>query len=89
MLGGPAGRVLEVGAGDVIAIPAGVAHRRLESSADFLVVGCYPPGQDWDLLRGEPGVREIAAPNIAAVTMPVTDPVTGGQSPLPDLWRSA
>jgi uncharacterized protein YjlB len=88
MLGGPAGRVFEVGAGDVIAIPAGVAHRRLESSDDFLVVGCYPPGQDWDLLRGEPGERETAKRNIAVVAMPVTDPVTGGRSPLPDLWRS-
>jgi uncharacterized protein YjlB len=87
MLGGPQGRVFDVAAGDVIAIPAGVVHRRLESSGDFLVVGCYPPGQDWDLLRGEPGDREVALRNIPGVPLPATDPVTGGSAPLPQLWR--
>jgi uncharacterized protein YjlB len=89
MLGGPEGRVFDVAAGDVIAIPAGVAHRRLDSSSDFLVVGCYPPGQDWDLLRGEPGERTLALRNIASVEMPASDPVTGGSGPLPKLWRDA
>ena len=87
MLGGPKGREFEVSAGDVIAIPAGVVHRRLDASSDFLVVGCYPPGQDWDLLRGDPGEREIALRNIAQVALPVTDPVTGAAAPLPQLWR--
>lgn len=87
MLGGPKGREFEVQPGDVIVIPAGVGHRRLSSSADFLVVGGYPPGQDWDLLRGEPGDRPKADANIAAVAMPVTDPVTGRPDPLADLWR--
>ena len=87
MLGGPEGRVFEVQAGDVIAIPAGVVHRRLESSGDFLVVGCYPPGQDWDLLRGEAGDREIALRNIPSVPLPATDPVTGDATPLTGLWR--
>lgn len=88
MLGGPEGRVFEVAAGDVVAIPAGVAHRRLESSNDFLVVGCYPPGQDWDLMRGEPGERVVAERNIPRVRLPSADPVTGGTAPLPELWRS-
>ncbi len=86
MLGGPEGRVFEVAAGDVVAIPAGVAHRRLQSSEDFLVVGCYPPGQDWDLLRGGPGDRALADRNIPRVPLPVTDPVTGSSAPLPQLW---
>ena len=83
MLGGPKGREFEVRAGDVIVIPAGVAHQRLSSSGDFLVVGCYPPGQDWDLLRGEPGDRPQADENIARVPLPKTDPV-GGE--LVGLW---
>lgn len=86
MLGGPAGRSFDVAPGDVIVIPAGVAHRRLSSSADFLVVGCYPPRQDWDLLRGEAGDRPQADENIAAVPLPTTDPVAGSDGPLVRLW---
>jgi uncharacterized protein YjlB len=88
MLGGPEGQEFQVRPGDVIVIPAGVAHKRQSSSGDFLVVGCYPLGQDWDLLRGEPGERPQAERNIAAVPLPETDPVGGGDGPLVDLWRS-
>lgn len=86
MMGGPMGREFEVTAGDVIVIPAGVAHRRLSSNADFLVVGAYPPGQDWDLLRGEAGERPQADENIARVPLPPADPVTGGANPLREHW---
>lgn len=85
--GGPHGRAFKVGAGDVVLIPAGVAHQRVASSSDFLVVGCYPPGQEnWDLLRGEPGERPQADVNIAKVTLPYTDPVTGDGAVL-QLWQ--
>lgn len=88
MLGGPQGREFEVAAGDVVVIPAGVAHRRLSSSGDFLVVGAYPPGQEnWDLLRGEPGDREKAEANLARVALPGTDPVEGDDGPLIGAWR--
>ena len=89
MLGGPKGREFAVGAGDVIVIPAGVGHRRLASSPDFLVVGAYPPGQNWDLLRGEPGERPQADRNIAQVPMPATDPVAGRGGPLVIEWTRA
>lgn len=85
MLGGPKGQEFGVRAGDVVVIPAGVAHKRLSSSGDFLVVGCYPPGQDWDLLRGEAGERPDADRNIAAVPLPQTDPV--GRA-LTERWRA-
>jgi len=87
MLGGPQGRAFAVVAGDVIVIPAGVAHQKLTASADFLVVGAYPPGQDWDLLRGEPGERPLADRNIASVPLPGTDPVTGATGVLKEMWR--
>lgn len=88
MLGGPEGQEFDVTAGDVIVIPAGVAHRRLSSTDGFLVVGCYPPGQDWDLLRGDPGDRPRADENIARVPLPQTDPVGGEAGPLLERWRS-
>lgn len=89
MLGGPKGREFDVSAGDVIVIPAGVVHRRLSSSPGFLVVGGYPPGQHWDLLRGESGERPMADRNIAAVPMPRTDPVAGPNGPLLEHWGTA
>jgi uncharacterized protein YjlB len=89
MLGGPAGREFDVAAGDVIVIPAGVVHRRLSSSPGFLVVGGYPPGQSWDLLRGESRERPQADRNIGAVPMPKTDPVSGAAGPLLYHWGAA
>jgi uncharacterized protein YjlB len=89
MLGGPEGREFEVAAGDVIVIPAGVAHRRLSSSDDFLVVGAYPQGQNWDLLEGKDGERPRADENIKAVPLPQTDPVGGAKGPLLERWASA
>src|SRR5437870_8580248 len=35
---------LDVQSGDVIVIPAGVAHQKLDASSDFAVVGAYPDG---------------------------------------------
>ena len=29
-------------------------HKRMESSLDFSVIGAYPGGRNWDLLRGLP-----------------------------------
>lgn len=86
-LGGPEGRAFEVTAGDVIVIPAGVVHKQLSKSPDFLVVGGYPPGQHPDQFRGEPGDRPRADHNIAAVSLPITDPVAGAGGPLLDHWK--
>lgn len=86
MLGGPEGREFDVEAGDVVVLPAGTVHRRLSASADFLVVGAYPPGQDWDLLKGEPGDRETALANIPNVPLPESDPVEGRGGALVRAW---
>ncbi|KQN69979.1 cupin domain-containing protein [Devosia sp. Leaf64] len=84
--GGPEGRVFEVVAGDVIVLPAGVGHKNLGSSADFLVVGAYPPGMSADLLKGEPGERPGADERIAQAALPKTDPVGGQAGPLLSKW---
>jgi uncharacterized protein YjlB len=85
--GGPSGPILEVQAGDVAVVPAGTAHKRIEASADFLVVGAYPAGhENYDLLRGEPAEEESATERIAKVPLPATDPLYGAGGPLFSHW---
>jgi len=85
-LGGENGLALEIQAGDVIIIPAGVAHKKLRSSPDFGVVGAYPGGQDWDMNYGKPGERPNADRNIERVALPKLDPIYGANGPLLEKW---
>jgi uncharacterized protein YjlB len=84
--GGEQGVRLEVKAGDVAVVPAGVAHKRLRSSGVFGVVGAYPVGQKWDMCYGREGERPGTDRVIAAVPIPGYDPVLGADGPLVQLW---
>jgi uncharacterized protein YjlB len=84
--GGESGPRLDVGPGDVVVIPAGVGHKNLGSSRDLLVVGAYPAGQTWDLLRGDPEELPSALENIARVPLPTKDPIYGRAGPLLTHW---
>ena len=86
--GGEKGRQFALKLGDVVVIPAGVGHKRMESSLDFSVVGAYPGGRNWDLLRGLPGERPRADRNIAAVPLPDNDPIAGPGGPLTQIWKA-
>ena len=88
-LGGKHGKNVEVHAGDVIVIPAGVAHQKIRASEDFAVVGAYPDGREWDLLRGQPGERPRADHNISALPLPDNDPIYGPEGPLRQIWKFA
>jgi uncharacterized protein YjlB len=88
-LGGEHGKNVELQAGDVIIIPAGVAHQNVGASNDFGVVGAYPGGREWDLLRGLPGERPRADDNIAALPIPDADPIYGADGPLRHIWKSS
>ena len=78
--------VNRVKAGDVIIIPAGVGHKKLDASSDFAVVGAYPEGRDWDVLKGEPGERPTADENIASLPIPKSDPLLGIKNGLTRIW---
>ena len=88
-IGGVHGKSVEVHAGDVIVIPAGVAHQKIDGSEDFAVVGAYPDGREWDLLRGLPGERPRADHNISALPLPDNDPIYGADGPLRQIWKFA
>lgn len=86
-LGGEKGQKVEVKAGDIIVIPAGVGHKNLGSSQDFGVVGAYPDGRSWDIMRGQPGERPKADERIAALPVPSFDPFLGKQGGLVGVWK--
>lgn len=85
-LGGESGAEFEVQTGDAIVIPAGVAHKNLGSTSDFLVVGAYPAGQDWDMMYGRAGERPQADQNIEDTPLPQADPIFGANGPLIEKW---
>ena len=83
--GGERGPIVEVNAGDVAVLPAGTGHKRIDASADFLVVGAYPPEGQYDLCTRSAD-REQALTTIAKTPRPSTDPVYGDGGPLIDVW---
>lgn len=86
-LGGEKGVKVKVEAGDILVIPAGVGHKNLGSSSDFGVVGAYPDGRSWDVMRGLPGDRPKADERIAALPVPDFDPFSGKDGGLIALWK--
>jgi uncharacterized protein YjlB len=81
-LGGEAGPVVDLMAGDVAVLPAGTGHRNLGSEGGLLVVGAYPNGSaPPDQLHGAPEEVERARHAIMATADPAMDPVTGGAFP--------
>jgi uncharacterized protein YjlB len=84
--GGEQGVRLDVQAGDVVVIPAGVAHKCLDAQQGFCAVGGYPQGQQWDMCTGKTGERPRADANIARVPRPQADPVYGPSGPLMTHW---
>ena len=85
--GGERGISAALRAGHAVIIPAGVAHKKLDATRDFAVVGAYPPGQHWDMNYGKRGERPKADENIARVPLPKTDPLFGKSGPLLDHWK--
>eukprot|EP01114_Cavostelium_apophysatum_P013738 TRINITY_DN3394_c0_g2_i1.p1 TRINITY_DN3394_c0_g2~~TRINITY_DN3394_c0_g2_i1.p1 ORF type:complete len:175 (+),score=21.36 TRINITY_DN3394_c0_g2_i1:170-694(+) len=53
---------LDVEPGDVIIIPAGVAHQKLSADSTFCMVGAYPSGsKQWDMNEGKSNEEKASA----------------------------
>lgn len=85
-LGGPNGPSHTLRAGDFVLLPAGVGHRNMDASRDYLIVGSYPKGQSPDLQRGDQARYEQAARSAQAVPLPASDPVFGLDGPAVRVW---
>jgi uncharacterized protein YjlB len=86
--GGDDGITVVAEAGDVLVLPAGLAHKNLWSSHDFRVVGAYPKGTSRDMNYGKEGERPGTDANIARVPLPGSDPVQGRSGALPEHWKA-
>ncbi|HTF03342.1 MAG TPA: cupin domain-containing protein [Bacteroidia bacterium] len=85
-IGGEEGPVIIFEAGDVLVIPAGVAHKKVHDSK-LRCIGAYPEGRSFDMQRGEAGERPAADNNIQSVPMPRKDPVFGCDGDLIFHWK--
>jgi len=70
-------------AGDVVIVPAGVAHRLLEEFEGFLMVGSYPVGKEWDMCYGREDEKEKVK-SIKDLAWFERDPIYGDTGPLLD-----
>ncbi|MGB9644242.1 MAG: cupin domain-containing protein [Stellaceae bacterium] len=87
-LGGEDGTTVELHAGDVVVIPAGVAHKNEGASPDLVVVGAYPGGKSPDMCSPAAQQRERALQNVREVPLPASDPVSGKAGPLTERWSA-
>jgi uncharacterized protein YjlB len=87
VLGGNNGRRVQLESGDVIVIPAGVAHMKMHADEHMKCVGAYPDGRDYDMLVGHDGERPEADNRIQKVPAPKKDPVFGIDGDLMFQWK--
>ena len=85
-LGGPDGLIFDVTKGDVVILPAGIAHKNLGCSEDFECIGGYPDGIEHDMRYGKPEDRPETDENIRKVQIPETDPLYGYDGSLLTFW---
>lgn len=78
-MGGPNGPQVKLETGDAVLIPAGVAHKNIDCSADYSISGSYPQGQNPDLRRGSPEEWDDVLIKISLVRLWDRDPVTGSK----------
>lgn len=84
--GGENGPVYRISLGDVVIIPAGVAHKSLTMSSDFQCVGAYPFDVEYDMRYGNIEEYSKAIEAIKQVGLPENDPFFGEKGLLFNYW---
>lgn len=86
-LGGDGSKIVRIEKGDVVVLPVGTAHKRINSGDGFAVVGAYPDGQNWDMNYGKSDEVTTAKLKIAKVALPSSDPVFGEKGSMFKYWK--
>lgn len=85
-LGGPDAQCYSFSKWDVLFLPAGVAHKRIDASYDFKIVGAYPDGLEPDMQKGKAEDYEAIKQAVAGVGQPENDPVEGKNGAVLKYW---
>lgn len=86
-LGGPNADTHLFTEGNVLLLPAGVAHKLIDATPDFQIVGAYPDGNSPDMEKGESEKYEELLRAIAQVPLPECDPVSGKSLGVQGYWN--
>ena len=86
-LGGPGNDPVRIEKGDLVVLPAGTSHKRIDSGDGFAVVGAYPDGQVYDMNYGKEDELEKARQNITRIPLPTNDPVFGKDGIMFQYWK--
>lgn len=76
-LGGPDAETLTLKKGDLALLPAGVAHKKIDATSEFQIVGAYPNGRQFDMQKGDKEQYDHLKETIAHVPLPSFDPIEG------------
>lgn len=85
-LDGTGAQMYSFAKGDVLLLPAGVTHKRIDASKDFKIVGAYPAGLEPDMQKGAADNYEDIKQTIAAVMNPEKDPIEGKNGAVLKYW---
>lgn len=85
--GGESGVIYTVSLGDVVIIPAGVAHKSLSMSQDFSCMGAYPEDVGEDINYGDKKEYLRANQFIKQIGLPHSDPVFGNNGLIFSYWK--
>lgn len=86
-LGGPNAEIYSFKEGDVVLLPAGVAHKLITASEDFQIVGAYPDKKEPDMQRGDLEQYSKISERIRQVKVPEYDPVKNSQGGVIEYWK--
>lgn len=86
-LGGPDAEMHSFKKGDILFLPAGAAHKCIEATEDFQIVGAYPEGKEPDMQKGDTEKYEELKTRISQVSKPKYDPLEKNSGAIFDYWK--